>query len=81
MTVELKNSNKVISGPIIKTIFSLAVPVVLGMFMEFALHITDFYWVGKLGPAAQDSITTSMVVIWTAFAFIALISVGITALV
>ena len=81
MTVGLKNSEKIISGPIVKTILSLALPVVLGMLMEFALHITDFYWVGKLGPAAQDSITTSMVVIWTAFAFIALISVGITALV
>ena len=81
MTADLKKSDRIISGPIVRTIFSLAIPVVLGMLMEFALHITDFYWVGKLGPSAQDSITTSMVVIWTAFAFIALISVGITALV
>ncbi|MFZ5980760.1 MAG: MATE family efflux transporter [Candidatus Zixiibacteriota bacterium] len=81
MAADLKQSDRIISGPIVRTVFSLAIPVVLGMLMEFALHITDLFWVGMLGPAAQDAITTSMVVIWTVFAFIALISVGITALV
>lgn len=73
--------DNITSGPIIKTIFSLAVPVVLGMFMEFALSITDFYWVGRLGPTGQDAITSSMVIHWTVFGILALISIGITALV
>jgi putative MATE family efflux protein len=75
------DENKVTSGPIPRTIISLALPVVMGMFMEFALSTTDYYWVGKLGANAQDSITSSMVVIWTMFALISIISVGVTALV
>jgi putative MATE family efflux protein len=75
------NTDDITSGPIVRSIVSLAIPVVLGMFMEFALTVTDFYWVGKLGPTAQDAITTSMVVIWTIYAFITLLSVGVTALV
>ncbi len=73
--------NRVTSGPIPRTIVSLALPVVLGMFMEFALSTTDYYWVGKLGANAQDSITSSMVLIWTMFSLISIISVGVTALV
>ncbi|MBN1211051.1 MAG: MATE family efflux transporter [candidate division Zixibacteria bacterium] len=81
MAEDKLNTDNITSGPIVRTIISLAIPVVLGMFMEFALTVTDFYWVGKLGPTAQDSITTSMVVIWTIYSFVALLSVGVTALV
>jgi putative MATE family efflux protein len=73
--------NDITSGPIGRTVFRLALPVVLGMFMEFALSSTDYFWVGKLGPAAQDAVTSSMVVIWTIFATTAIITVGVTALV
>lgn len=69
------------SGPIGKAIITLAVPVVLGMLMEVLLTVTDFFWVGKLGPSAQDAITSSMIVIWTVFATGALVGIGITALV
>lgn len=77
----MANRDNITSGPIPKTIISLAIPVMLGMFMEFAFAVTDFFWVGKLGPAAQDAITTSMVVIWSVFASFSLISIGLTALV
>ncbi len=75
------NSDNITSGPITRTVFSLALPVVLAMLMEFALASTDYFWVGKLGPTAQDAITSSMVVIWTIFASMSLISVGVTAVV
>ncbi|HUV30456.1 MAG TPA: MATE family efflux transporter [Acidobacteriota bacterium] len=77
----MTNTNNIVSGSIIGTVVSLAVPVVLGMFLEFALSVTDFYWVGRLGPVAQDAVTSSMVVIWTVFATSSIISIGITALV
>ncbi len=73
--------DNITSGPIVRTVFSLALPVVIGMFMEFALSSTDYYWVGKLGTIAQDAVTSSMVVMWTMFASASLISVGITAIV
>ncbi len=69
------------SGPIVKAVFTLAIPVVLGMLMEVLLTVTDFFWVGKLGPAAQDAITSSMIVIWTIFSTGSLIGIGVTALV
>lgn len=78
--MDVKQS-EITSGPISRTVFRLAIPVVLGMFMEFALSSTDYFWVGKLGPAAQDAVTSSMVVIWTIFATTAIVTVGVTALV
>ncbi len=77
----MHKTDNITSGPIIKTIFTLSIPVVLNMFMEFALTTTDYFWVGKLGPTAQDAVTTAMVVIWTVFGFISIITVGVTALV
>jgi Na+-driven multidrug efflux pump len=78
---EQQHSERIVSGPIIRTVFALALPVTLGMLMQVALSLTDFYWVGKLGAAAQDAITSSMVIIWTVFAAISIISTGVTALV
>jgi len=77
----MNKTDNITKGPIIKTIFSLSIPVVLNMFMEFALITTDYFWVGKMGPTAQDAVMTSMVVIWTVFGFISIITVGVTALV
>jgi putative MATE family efflux protein len=75
------NTELITSGPIVKAVFHLAVPVVLGMLMEVLLSVTDFYWVGRLGPAAQDAVTSSMIIIWTVFAGITVVSIGVTALV
>ncbi|MCP4684390.1 MAG: MATE family efflux transporter [bacterium] len=75
------HSDKVVSGPIARTVLSLALPVVAGMAMEILLSVVDFYWVGKLGASAQDAVTSSMVIIWTIFSAVSLISIGITALV
>lgn len=80
-SVQKSFENKVTSGPIAKTILGLALPVVLGMVMEFALTSTDYFWVGKLGATAQDAVTSSMVVIWTIFVLITIVSIGVTALV
>ncbi|UCG60848.1 MAG: MATE family efflux transporter [Candidatus Zixiibacteriota bacterium] len=77
----MQRTDEITSGPIARTIFSLAIPVLLGMFMQFALTSTDYYWVGKLGPTAQDAVTSSMVIIWTIYAMITIIAVGVTALV
>ena len=74
-------SERLTSGPIISTVFKLAIPAVMGMMMEIALSVVNFFWVGRLGPAAQDAVTSSMVVTWTAFATLSIVSIGLTALV
>ena len=77
----MKTQDTITSGPIVRTVFSLALPVVLGMVMEIALSVVNFFWVGKLGPAAQDAITSSMVVHWAVFSTISIVAIGTTALV
>ncbi len=77
----MNDRTHITEGPITRTVFKLAVPVVIGMLMEVALSTTDYFWVGKLGAFAQDAVTSSMVVIWTIFATMAVVSVGITAIV
>ena len=79
--LKARRKARITSGPITTTIISLALPVVLGMFMEFALSSTDYFWVGKLGAIAQDAVTTTMVLIWSMFSVISIISIGVTALV
>jgi len=68
-------------GPIFTTILKLAWPVVASMSLEFALSITDYFWVGYLGTLQQDAITTSMIVTWTLYALSAIIVTGLTAMV
>jgi putative MATE family efflux protein len=79
--VQKTADNQVTSGPIVKTVFNLAIPVVLSMLLQFVLAGTNIFWVGKISPAAQDAVTTAQVVIWTLFALSSLVSIGVTALV
>jgi len=66
-------------GPIYSTIFRLAWPVITSMLLEFALTVTDYFWVGFLGTPQQDAIMTSMIVSWTMFTTISIIVTGLTA--
>jgi putative MATE family efflux protein len=75
------NQNRITEGPITKSLISLALPVTMGMLFEVALSTTHYFWVGKLGPTAQDAINSSMIVIWTVISITSIVSVGITALI
>ncbi len=80
-TAILNNKRLITEGPITKSLVTLAFPLIVGMFMEIALSMTHYFWVGRLGPTAQDAVTTSMVVVWTVVAATSIVSVGITALI
>jgi putative MATE family efflux protein len=68
-------------GPIYPTIFKLAWPVLANMLLEFTLSLANYFWVGFLGTAEQDAVTTSMIVTWSIFSTIAILVTGINALV
>ncbi len=68
-------------GPIYSTILRLAWPILAAMFLEFALSLANYFWVGYLGTDQQDAVTSSMVVTWTVYSTISIIVIGITALV
>jgi len=69
------------SGPITKSIFYLAGPVVATMFLETAFSIADIFWVGKLGAVSLAAVISSAIVIWIIYSLVGSVSVGVTALV
>ena len=75
------HAERVTSGPLARTVVALAIPVVLGQLFQFSMSIINLFWVGRLGPAAQDAITTAMVIIWTVYASASIFTVGATALI
>jgi len=77
----MAKAENILSGPILPAIAKLAGPVVAVMLLEFALSITDYFWVGFLGTLEQDALTSSMVVTWTIFAVSAIIVTGLTAII
>jgi putative MATE family efflux protein len=79
-TYQSEHSRKILTGPIAGTVFRLALPVALGMLVQFLLASTNIFWVGKISPTAQDAVTTSTVVFWTIYAFVNVVSVGVAAL-
>ncbi|MDZ4724326.1 MAG: MATE family efflux transporter [candidate division Zixibacteria bacterium] len=76
-----ENRNRVTEGSIVRSVFSLAIPASLGLFMIFILNLTNMFWVGKIGPEAQDAVNSATVVIWPMFALMSIVSIGLTALV
>ncbi len=75
------HANRVVNGPLAKSVVALAVPVVVGQLMQFSMSVINLFWVGQIGSAAQDAITTAMVIIWTVYASASIFTVGTTALV
>ncbi len=69
-------------GPLLPVILSLAAPSVLMMYLQNAYNIIDTIWVGQLlGEVPLAGIATGGYVLWSLFGLVALISVGLTAIV
>ncbi len=68
-------------GPILRGVIALAWPTAAALFLEFALGITDFFWIGWLGSQQQDAMTSCMIVVWTMFSIVSVITIGVNALV
>jgi putative MATE family efflux protein len=87
MTEKMENSTTrkhkldLTSGPITRSIFYLAGPVVATMFLETAFSIADIFWVGKLGAVSLAAVISSAIVIWIIYSLVGAISVGVVALV
>ena len=79
--METKQKNSLVSGPIYSSVIRVAWPIMASMLLEFSLLITDFYWIGKLGSEQQDAMTSSMIIVWTVFAMISLVTIGLNAMV
>lgn len=59
-----QHSSAYTEGPIIKSLFALAVPIVFANILQTAYQLTDTFWVGKLGAEAVAAVSLSFPIIF-----------------
>jgi putative MATE family efflux protein len=52
-------SNKLLEGPIAKSLISLAVPIVLANILQAGYQLIDAFWVGRVGEAALAAVSVT----------------------
>jgi MATE family, multidrug efflux pump len=57
-------NNKLLEGPILRSLLTLAVPIVLANVLQSAYQIIDAFWVGRLGGAAIAAVSVSFPVMF-----------------
>ena len=60
--------NKLLEGPILRSLLTLAVPIVPANVLQSAYQIIDAFWVGRLGGAAVAAVSVSFPVMFLMFA-------------
>ena len=53
-----------LSGKIMRTLFALAVPIMLTSFVQTAYSLVDMIWIGKVGSAAVAGVGVSGMFVW-----------------
>src|SRR6201999_3317449 len=51
--------NKLLEGPILRSLLALAVPIVAANALQSAYQLIDAFWVGRLGGAAVAAVSAS----------------------
>ena len=59
-----RRHNALLEGPILKSLLTLAVPVVLANILQSAYALIDAFWVGRLGGAAVAAVSLSFPVMF-----------------
>ena len=60
--------NKLLEGPILRSLLTLAVPIVATNALQSAYQLIDAFWVGRLGGAAVASVSVSFPAMFLMFA-------------
>ena len=60
--------NKLLEGPILRSLLTLAVPIVAANILQSAYQLIDAFWVGRLGGAAVAAVSISFPVMFLMFA-------------
>jgi putative MATE family efflux protein len=61
-------NNKLLEGPILRSLLTLAVPIVAANILQSAYQLIDAFWVGRLGGAAVAAVSLSFPVMFLMFA-------------
>jgi len=68
--------NKLLEGPILRSLLTLAVPIVAANILQSAYQIIDAFWVGRLGGPAVAAVSLSFPVMFLMFAIGAGLSIA-----
>jgi putative MATE family efflux protein len=60
--------NKLLEGPILRSLLALAIPIVAANVLQSAYQIIDAFWVGRLGGTAVAAVSLSFPVMFLMFA-------------
>ena len=64
MATQIRRHNALLEGPILKSLLTLAVPVMLANILQSAYALIDAFWVGRLGGAAVAAVSLSFPVMF-----------------
>jgi len=64
MSIRTQAPNTLLEGPILKSILTLAIPIVLANVLQSAYQVIDAFWVGRLGGAAVAAVSISFPVMF-----------------
>ncbi|MGV3523444.1 MAG: MATE family efflux transporter [Candidatus Sericytochromatia bacterium] len=73
--------NPLLEGPILRSIWNLALPAMAASGVQICFDLTHTFWVGKLGPSTLAALTGASFVVWLLYGLTALLNTGITALI
>ena len=59
-----KSHQNLLEGPILKSLLTLALPIILANAFQAAYQLTDSFWVGRLGEKAVAAVAISMPVLF-----------------
>ena len=71
----MKN-NSLTSGNILKSLVTLALPIMGTSFIQMAYNLTDMFWIGSIGSLAVTAIGTASFFTWFGQSFIILSKIG-----
>jgi len=60
----MEKINKLTEGSALKSLITLSVPIILANIMQAAYHLTDTFWVGRLGSEAIAAVSISLPIIF-----------------
>lgn len=60
----MKGTKNLTQGPILRQLFTLAMPIMATSFIQMAYSLTDMAWVGRLGSEAIAAVGSVGILTW-----------------
>ena len=60
----MEHDKIILEGPVLKAIFAITLPIIVGNLLQTAYQITDAFWVGRLGKESVAAVSLSFPIIF-----------------